>query len=104
TEAIRADQIAGEEPRQVLLLLGFGAEQGDRQDHQIRVRPEGRSKGGSPGEALADDERRHFIEVDSAVDFLDVDPQKPEIAASPDELTRKGPILLLEPVDSREDL
>ena len=56
-ERVGADQLAGDEPRQVLLLLRVRAETDQRSDHETRLRAEGRRERGRARRCLADDDR-----------------------------------------------
>ena len=81
-QAVGADELAGQQPRQVLLLLRLGAEQRQRQDRQVRLRAEGRAERRRPRHPLADDERRDLVEADAAVGLGHVDAEQPELAAA----------------------
>ena len=57
-QAVRADDLAGQQPRQIPLLLILGAEQRERQHQQVRVGAERRAERRRLRHPLADDHRR----------------------------------------------
>ena len=101
-ERVGADHLARQQPRQVLLLLRFRAEQQNRQHREVRLRAERGAERGRPRQPLADDQRRHFVELNASVCFGDVDAEQPELSAALDELSSHGPILRLETIELRQ--
>ena len=103
-EAVRADDFAGHQLRQIFALLRIRAEERQRQDREIRLRAEGRREGRGPRHPLAHNHRRDLVELHAAVLFGDVDREKSQLAAAHQKLSRDGPVLLLQPVQLRQDL
>ena len=103
-ERVRADELAGQEPRQVFLFLRLRAEEDERQNCEVGLSAERGAERRRSGEPLADENRGHFIELDAAVRLRDVDAQEPELAAALHERPGEGPVLLLEPIELRQDL
>ena len=101
-QAVRADQIAGQERREILPLLAVSGKKRQRQDHQVRVRSERCPERGGFGHALADDDRRRLVELNAAIFLGYVDAENPELPAALDEAARESPILLLEPLEDRQ--
>ena len=53
---------------------------------------------------LADDDRRHLVEIEAAVRFGHVGRQQAQLAAALPERPGQRPVLLLEPIERRQDL
>ena len=102
-ERVGADHLAGDQLRQIPLLLVVGAEHQDRQDAEVRLRAIRGAERGRPGDVLGHDERRHLVELDTAIGFRHVDAQQAQLTTSAQQPAGEIPVLLLEPIDGRHD-
>ena len=94
-----ADGLARQEFREVSLFLRFGAEEKQRDHCEVCLRAEARAERRRVRQLLADDDRRHLVEADAAVDLGDVDAEQTEIAAAAHQFARERPVLLFEPIE-----
>ncbi len=101
-EAVRTDQLAGEESRQVFLFLRFGPEEHERQHHEVGLCAERRAEGRRARHSLADDHRRDLVELHAAVRFWRVDAKQAERAGATNEIARQPPVFLLELIERRQ--
>src|SRR3954471_4944381 len=78
TEAVRTDELARQQSWNVLPLLRLGAKEQQRQQREVGLSAKRGAKRRRTRHALADEQRRHFVEVEAAVAFRHVHSEQPE--------------------------
>src|SRR5687768_255393 len=103
-ERIRAHRLAGYQARKVLGFLFGCTEVQDRADSKVACGAECGAERRAARRVAADDERGGFTEPDAAIFVGRVDTEQAQLASPSQQLTREGPVFLLEPVDGGDDL
>ena len=103
-EGIGADDLAGGQPRQILLLLLFGAEVNDGQRADAAVRAPGGGEAGVLGDVVGDDGGGDLVHFQAAVGFGDLDAAQAEFAGLLQQIARDGEILVLDLLGVGQDL
>ena len=103
-ERVGREPLAGCQPRQIALLLGFRAVVDDRQGADPRVRAPRDAEGSVERAALGDQHGRRLPEAESPVALRDVDHQETELTGAPEECGHQPFLLRLDLFELRKDL
>ena len=103
-QRVGADNFSGREPRQILLLLLFGAEVNDGQRADAGVSAPGGGEAGVLGDVVGDDGGRDFVHLQAAVGLGDFHRAQAQFAGLLQQIASDGKILVLDLLDVGNDL
>ncbi len=102
-QGISADDLSGSQPRQIFLLLLFGAEINDGQRADAGVSAPGGGEARVLGDVVGDDGGGDFVHFEAAVGFGNFDAAQSQVASLLQQIASDGEILVLHLLDVGQD-